>query len=105
MASSSSSGTSRVVVVRALDELDVISGETKLPNYLRACLAKLVVMLGEMEAMDESLVVFDILDYLKESKELENTTLKASSNLIAHAEEAIRLKEGYVDVMDLEIHY
>ncbi|GJT13288.1 hypothetical protein Tco_0860330 [Tanacetum coccineum] len=100
-----SSGTSRVVVVRALDELDVISGETKLPNYLRACLAKLVVMLGEMEAMDESLVVFDILDYLKESKELENTTLKASSNLIAYAEEAIRLKEGYVDVMDLEIHY
>ncbi|GJZ55890.1 phospholipase-like protein [Tanacetum coccineum] len=122
-------GTSRVVVVRALDELAVVSCETKLPNYMRffflqqvaeakafaklirekydnarACLAKLVVMIGEMEAMDDSLVVFDILDCLKESKELENITLKALSNLIAHAEEAIRLKEGHVDVMDLEIY-
>ncbi|GJZ55891.1 hypothetical protein Tco_0611084 [Tanacetum coccineum] len=70
----------------------------------KACLAKLVVMIGEMEVMDDSLVVFDILDCLKESKELENITLKALSDLIAHTEEANRLKEGHADVMDLEIH-
>ncbi|GKD95886.1 hypothetical protein Tco_1379783 [Tanacetum coccineum] len=130
MASSSSPGTSMAVVVRALDELAVVSGETKLPNYMRffflqqvakakafaklirekadntkACLAKLVVIIGEMEVMDDSLVVFDILDCLKESKELENITLKALSDLIAHTEEANRLKEGHADVMDLEIHY
>ncbi|GJR84323.1 hypothetical protein Tco_0155108 [Tanacetum coccineum] len=98
MASSSSSGTSRAITVRALDELAVVSGETKLPNYMRffllqqvaeakafaklihekadnarACFAKLVVMIGEMEAMDDK--------------------------------EAIRLKEGHMDIMDLEIHY
>ncbi|GJT96000.1 phospholipase-like protein [Tanacetum coccineum] len=124
------SGTSRVVVVRALDELAVVSNETKLPNYMRffflqqvaeakafaklirekadnarACLAKLVVMIGELEAMDESLMGFDILDCLKQSKELENITLKALSDLIAHAEEAIHLKEGHVDFMDLEIDH
>ncbi|GJW85590.1 hypothetical protein Tco_0158735 [Tanacetum coccineum] len=127
---SSSSGTSRVVAVRALDELVVISGETKLPNYMRFfflqkvaeakafakmlrdkadnakdCIAKLHVMICEMEAMDDSLVGFDILDCLKESKELENNKLKALLDLIAQTEEAIRLKEGYMDLMDLEIDY
>ncbi|GJZ13174.1 F-box domain containing protein [Tanacetum coccineum] len=93
-----SSSTSRAITVRALDELAVISGETKLPNYTRffllqqvaeakafaklirekadnprACFAKLVVMIGEIKAMDDK--------------------------------EAIRLKEGHMDIMDLEIHY
>ncbi|GJY01530.1 phospholipase-like protein [Tanacetum coccineum] len=71
----------------------------------RACLAKLVVMIRELEAIDVSLMGFDILDCLKQSKELENITLKALSDLIAHAEEAIHLKEGHVDFMDLEIDH
>ncbi|GJT04978.1 hypothetical protein Tco_0839440, partial [Tanacetum coccineum] len=88
------SGTSRAVAVRALDELAVVSGETKLPNYMR-----------ELEAKDDSLMGFNILDCLKQIKELENIMLKALLDLIAHAEEAIRLKEGHVDFMDLEIDH
>ncbi|GJS39708.1 hypothetical protein Tco_0564751 [Tanacetum coccineum] len=71
----------------------------------RDYIAKLHVMIYEMEAMDDSLVGFDFLDCLKESKELENNKFKALSDLIAQTEEAIRLKEGHVDVMDLELDY
>ncbi|GJR24952.1 hypothetical protein Tco_0973479 [Tanacetum coccineum] len=95
-----SSSSSRAVFVRALDELAVLSADNA-----RDCIAKLHVMICEMVVMDDSLVGFDILDCLKESKELENNKLKALSYLIAQTEEAIRLKEGHVDVMDLEIHY
>nr|GEZ38908.1 hypothetical protein [Tanacetum cinerariifolium] len=71
----------------------------------RDCIAKLHVMICELEAIDDSMVGFDILDCLKESKELKNNKLKSISDLIAHAEEAIHLNEGHVDVMDLEIDY
>nr|GEX68014.1 hypothetical protein [Tanacetum cinerariifolium] len=117
----------RAVAVCALDELVVISSKTKLFNYMRFFflqkvveaktfakmlrdnardyIDKLHVMVCEMEAMDDSFVGFDILDFLKESKELENNKFKALLDLIAQTEEAICLKEGHVDLMDLEIDY
>ncbi|GJR74397.1 hypothetical protein Tco_0086762 [Tanacetum coccineum] len=123
----SSLGSSRTLAVRALDELAVLSGETDVPKYMRFfflqqiieakafanmirdqvdnardCIAKFHVMICEMEAIDDSLVVFNSLDYLKESNQLENNKLKA---FIAQIEEAIRLKEGHMEVMDLEINY
>nr|GEZ62496.1 hypothetical protein [Tanacetum cinerariifolium] len=116
--------------MRALDKIAVLSSKTKLPNYTRFFflqqvaeakafakilsekannardyIAKLHVMICKMEAMDDSLVDFVILDCLKEYKELENNKLKALSDLIAQIEEAVHLKEGRMDVMDLEIHY
>ncbi|GJX19026.1 hypothetical protein Tco_0221703 [Tanacetum coccineum] len=125
-----SSGSSRALAVRALDELAILSSETEVLKYMRFfflqqiaeakafanmlrdqannardCIAMLHVMICEMEAMDDNLVVFDSLDCLKESKRLENNNLKDLSDLIAQTEEVIRLKEGYVDVMDLKINY
>nr|GEX95052.1 hypothetical protein [Tanacetum cinerariifolium] len=73
-------GSSRALPMRALDELAVISDETKVPKYTS-------------------------LDCLKESKQLKHNKLKAISDLIAQTEEAIRLKERHMDVMDLEINY
>ncbi|GJZ31846.1 hypothetical protein Tco_0576893 [Tanacetum coccineum] len=125
-----SSGSSRALVVRVLDKLAVLSGETEVLKYMRFfflqqiaeakaftnmlrdqadnardCIATLHVMICEMKAMDDNLVVFDSLDCLKESKQLENNKLKALSDLIAQTEEAICVKEGHMDVMDLKINY
>nr|GEZ79347.1 hypothetical protein [Tanacetum cinerariifolium] len=91
--------------MRALDKIAVLSSKTKLPNYTRDYIAKLHVMICKIEAIDDSLVDFVILDCLKEHKELENNKLKALSDLIAQIEEAVHLKERRMDVMDLEIHY
>nr|GEU34847.1 hypothetical protein [Tanacetum cinerariifolium] len=124
------SSLSRAIAVRALDELVVLSGETAVPKFIRffflqqivedkafanmlrdqannprSCIAKLHVMICEMEAMDDRLAVFDSLKCLKESKQDENNKLKSLSDMNAQTEEAIRLKEGHMDVMDLEINY
>ncbi|GJR01701.1 hypothetical protein Tco_0524685 [Tanacetum coccineum] len=64
------------------------------------CIDQLHVMICDMEAMVDRLVVFDSLDCLNERKVVENNKLKALNDLIAQTEEAIRLKEGHVEVMD-----
>ncbi|GJS98560.1 hypothetical protein Tco_0819730 [Tanacetum coccineum] len=63
------------------------------------------VMICEMEAMEDRLVVFDSLDCLKESKVVENNKLKALNDLIAQTEEAIRFKERHVEIMDEAINF
>ncbi|GJS93169.1 hypothetical protein Tco_0800137 [Tanacetum coccineum] len=66
------SGSSRLISERAVNELVDLSCETKVPKFKRSCLAKLHVMIYEMEAMDDHLVVFDSLECLKERAALES---------------------------------
>ncbi|GKD76764.1 hypothetical protein Tco_1339385 [Tanacetum coccineum] len=95
------SGSSRLISEHAVNELVDLSGETKVPKFKRSYLAKLHVMNFEMEAMDDHLVVFDSLECLKESKQIENNKLKALLDILVQTKDAIRLKEGHVDIMDL----
>ncbi|GJW55719.1 hypothetical protein Tco_0099804 [Tanacetum coccineum] len=86
--SNSSSGISG----HALNELMDLSGES--------CLEKLHVTICEMQ-MVCSLVGNDILECLRESREMENNKLKALTNLMAKTKDVIRKKEGHVDIMKL----
>ncbi|GJV83889.1 hypothetical protein Tco_1523787 [Tanacetum coccineum] len=119
------SGSSRAIARRVVDDIVDLSGEGKVPKYMRFfflqqiaedkafanmlcnqaetarnCIVHLHVMICEMEAMDDRLVVYDSLECLRESKAIENNKLKALLDLIAQTEEAIRMKEGHVEVMD-----
>ncbi|GJQ94674.1 hypothetical protein Tco_0005813 [Tanacetum coccineum] len=119
------SGSSRAIARCAMDDIAYLSGETEVLKYMsffflqqisedkafgnllrdqaetaRNCIDQLHVMICDMEAMVDCLVVFDSLDFLNESKDVENNKLKALNDLIAQTEEAIRLKEGHVEVMD-----
>ncbi|GKB75654.1 hypothetical protein Tco_0942549 [Tanacetum coccineum] len=49
----------------------------------RKCIDQLHVMIYEMEAMEDYLVIFNSFDCLKESKAIENNKLKALNDLIA----------------------
>ncbi|GJT91611.1 hypothetical protein Tco_1080456 [Tanacetum coccineum] len=94
LTTSPTSSSSRAIVVRALDELVVLSSETEVPKFMgffflqqiakdkafanmlcdqadnaRSCITKLHVMICEMDVMDDHLVVFDSLVCLKESKQ------------------------------------
>ncbi|GJZ82188.1 hypothetical protein Tco_0647361 [Tanacetum coccineum] len=69
-------------------------------DHVRSCLEKLHVMICEMQRV-RSLVGNDSLECLRESREIENNKLKALTYLIAQTEDAIRRKEGHVDIMKL----
>ncbi|GJW49278.1 retrovirus-related pol polyprotein from transposon TNT 1-94 [Tanacetum coccineum] len=77
----------------ALNELVDLSAD-----HVRSCLEKLHVMICEMQRVC-SLVGNDSLECLRESQEMENNKLKALTDLIAQTEDAIRRKEGHVDIM------
>ncbi|GJX07213.1 hypothetical protein Tco_0195145 [Tanacetum coccineum] len=110
---------------RALNELINLSGESKVPKFMsffflqqiteekafanilrdqaghvRNCLEKLHVMIYEMRKV-RSMVGNDSLDFLREIQQMENNKLKALTDLIAQTEDAIRKKEGHVDIMKL----
>ncbi|GJU48775.1 hypothetical protein Tco_1218330 [Tanacetum coccineum] len=119
--SNSSSGISG----HALNELMDLSGESEVPKFMsffflqqipeekafanmlrdhadhvRSCLEKLHITICEMQ-MVCSLVGNDSLECLRESQEMENNKLKALTDLMAQTKDAIRKKEGHVDIMKL----
>ncbi|GKB09107.1 retrovirus-related pol polyprotein from transposon TNT 1-94 [Tanacetum coccineum] len=86
-------GSSSGISGHALNELMDLSA-----NHVRSFLDKLHVMIYEMQRVC-SLVGNDSLECLRESQEMENNKLKALTDLIAQTEDAIRMKEGHVDIM------
>nr|GEZ51716.1 hypothetical protein [Tanacetum cinerariifolium] len=90
-----SSSSSNAIFERALNELMTLSGKTE-ADHVRSFLEKLHVMIYEMgkvhtTAGNDSL----------HCQQLENNKLKALTNFIDQIDDAIRRKEGYVDIMDL----
>nr|GEV09564.1 hypothetical protein [Tanacetum cinerariifolium] len=69
-------------------------------DHVRSCLEKLNIMICEMRRV-RSLVGNDSLDHLMENQEMENNKLQALTEMIAQTEDAIRNKEGHVDIMKL----
>ncbi|GKC18693.1 hypothetical protein Tco_1020843, partial [Tanacetum coccineum] len=100
--------SSMLVARRIVDELVEFSGETELRLVALAyliCIAHLHVMIFEMEAMTDRLEVYDSLMCLKESKEAENSKVKALDGMTAQTEQVIRMKEGHVKVMEEAIRF
>ncbi|GJT10999.1 hypothetical protein Tco_0858041 [Tanacetum coccineum] len=96
--------SSRAVARRAMDDIANLSDETEVPKYMRKCIDHLHVMICEMQAIEDHFFVFDSLECVKESKSVENNMLAALKDLIAQTEEAIRINEGHVEVMDEDIN-
>ncbi|GKC90005.1 hypothetical protein Tco_1150654, partial [Tanacetum coccineum] len=96
------SGSSRAIARRAMDDIADLSRDTEVPKYMRFfflqqisedkafanllcdqaetarnCIDHLHVMICEMEAIGDRLVVYDSLECLRESKAIENNKLKA----------------------------
>nr|GEU54429.1 hypothetical protein [Tanacetum cinerariifolium] len=96
-----------VITGRALTELTELSGESKIPDFMKFCflqhiaeekafanllqnqcedmrsrLSKLHVMIREMEDMDDHLAVFDSLDSLRDTVRSENDKLASLTQLL-----------------------
>nr|GEY37853.1 hypothetical protein [Tanacetum cinerariifolium] len=71
-------------------------------DHVRSCLEKLHVMIYEMQKV-RSTLGNDSLDCLRESQQMENNKLKVLTDLIAQTEDAIRKKEGHVDIIELSL--
>ncbi|GJS09871.1 hypothetical protein Tco_0366667 [Tanacetum coccineum] len=68
---------------------------------VRSRLAKLHVMIWEMEYLEDRLVVFDSLECLRETQGRKNNKLSALTERLVQTNDGIREKEGHVDIMDL----
>ncbi|GKF46975.1 hypothetical protein Tco_0136777 [Tanacetum coccineum] len=91
-------GSSMETSDRALNKLMELSGETEIPKRR---LSKLHVMIREMEALEDRLVVFDSLQCLRETQQRENNKLAALTEMMVQTNDGIHEKEGHVDIMDL----
>ncbi|GJS82855.1 hypothetical protein Tco_0749396 [Tanacetum coccineum] len=96
-----------IYYVLVFDLIMVLNSSKAIPNMLRdqadhasSYLQKLDVMIFKMRQV-RTVAGNNSLDCLKESHQIERNKLKALADLIVQTDDAIRRKEGHVDIIDL----
>ncbi|GJW70401.1 hypothetical protein Tco_0127318 [Tanacetum coccineum] len=120
-------GPSNILARRVTDDLIDFTSETSFPKYMkyfflqqiaktrhfinimreeaqtaRNCIARLNILLVEIEAMGDVDDVWDTLMFLRDDIRDENTKLMGLNDVIAQAEDKISTKEGHVKIMQAD---